>query len=180
MTISISKADGIATVKLDRADKLNALTHDMYEGIADAFAELSFDDEVRAQAVKVLGDHKSAADTAAFLTALTDPNNRVKFFAAQALGRMGPADTPRSLPAPRATTEPVFRICTRSTATRSVERAMAAIRCRAPIGRPTPAPSRRSASGSPAYRNPRRAATSRAASPSTSRAGAAKLARATA
>ena len=45
---------------------------------------------------------------------------------------------------------------------------------------PTPAPSRRSASGSPGCPRPRRAATSRAASPSTSRAGAARPARATA
>ena len=48
MTITITKQDGIATVKLDRADKLNALTAEMYEGLADAFAELTFDDEVRA------------------------------------------------------------------------------------------------------------------------------------
>ena len=51
---------------------------------------------------------------------------------------------------------------------------------RAPTRPPTPAPSRRSATGSPACRRPRRAATSRAASRSTSRAGAARPARATA
>jgi hypothetical protein len=45
---------------------------------------------------------------------------------------------------------------------------------------PTPAPSRRSATGLPACRKPRRAATSRAGSRSTSRAGAARPARATA
>ena len=48
MTISVSKANDIATVKLDRADKLNALTGDMYEALADTFAALTFDDEVRA------------------------------------------------------------------------------------------------------------------------------------
>jgi 2-(1,2-epoxy-1,2-dihydrophenyl)acetyl-CoA isomerase len=48
MTITISKQDGIATVKIDRADKLNALTADMYEALADAFAEFTHDDEVRA------------------------------------------------------------------------------------------------------------------------------------
>jgi 2-(1,2-epoxy-1,2-dihydrophenyl)acetyl-CoA isomerase len=48
MTISVSKANGVATVKLDRADKLNALTGDMYEALADTFAALTFDDEVRA------------------------------------------------------------------------------------------------------------------------------------
>jgi len=48
MTITITKQDGIATVKLDRADKLNALTGEMYEALADAFAELTHDDAVRA------------------------------------------------------------------------------------------------------------------------------------
>ena len=48
MTITVTKQDGVATVKLDRADKLNALTGEMYEGLADAFAQLTFDDEVRA------------------------------------------------------------------------------------------------------------------------------------
>jgi excinuclease ABC subunit A len=51
---------------------------------------------------------------------------------------------------------------------------------RGPTPRPTPAPSRRSATGSPACRRPRRAATSPGGSASTSRAGAARPARATA
>ncbi len=51
---------------------------------------------------------------------------------------------------------------------------------RAPTRRPTPAPSRRSANGSPACRKPSSAATRPGASRSTSRAGAAKPARATA
>lgn len=48
MTISVSRENGVATVKLDRGDKLNALTADMYEALADTFAELTFDDAVRA------------------------------------------------------------------------------------------------------------------------------------
>ncbi len=48
MTITITKQNGIATVKLDRADKLNALSSDMYESLADAFAGFTLDDEVRA------------------------------------------------------------------------------------------------------------------------------------
>lgn len=48
MTITITKQNGIATVKLDRADKLNALTGEMYEGLADAFGEFTHDDDVRA------------------------------------------------------------------------------------------------------------------------------------
>ena len=49
MSITVTKQDGVATVKLDRADKLNALTGEMYEGLADAFAQLTFDDEVRSE-----------------------------------------------------------------------------------------------------------------------------------
>ena len=55
------------------------------------------DDEVRAQVVKVLGDHRSAGDTAAFLAALNDPSNRVKFFAAQALGKLRSAEAAPAL-----------------------------------------------------------------------------------
>src|SRR5688572_23775000 len=48
MTIRVEKTGGIATVTLDRPDKLNALSEEMYHGIADRFAELDADDEVRA------------------------------------------------------------------------------------------------------------------------------------
>lgn len=48
MSIEIAKANGIATVTLNRPDKLNALSEEMYHGIADRFAELDADDEVRA------------------------------------------------------------------------------------------------------------------------------------
>ena len=48
MSIRVAKKDGIATVTLDRPDKLNALSEEMYHGIADRFAELDADDEVRA------------------------------------------------------------------------------------------------------------------------------------
>ena len=37
---SYSEADGIATVRLDRPERLNALTFDSYAELADAFAEL--------------------------------------------------------------------------------------------------------------------------------------------
>ncbi len=46
------------------------------------------DAEVRAQAVKVLGDHHVASDAAAFIAALKDESTRVKFFAAQGLAKM--------------------------------------------------------------------------------------------
>ena len=46
------------------------------------------DPEVRAQAIKVLGDHGATDLADAFVAALTDENNRVKFFAAQSLGKL--------------------------------------------------------------------------------------------
>lgn len=47
MTIHVSKQDGIATVTLNRPDKLNALSADMYEAVADQMSALDADDEVR-------------------------------------------------------------------------------------------------------------------------------------
>lgn len=50
--------------------------------------------EVRAQAIKVLGDCRDASQPDAFVAALRDENNRVKFFAAQSLGKIAaPAAT---------------------------------------------------------------------------------------
>ena len=46
------------------------------------------DAEVRAQALKVLGDARSAADADALVGALEDESHRVKFFAAQGLGKL--------------------------------------------------------------------------------------------
>jgi quinoprotein glucose dehydrogenase len=55
-----------------------------------ALRALSSDDdaEVRAQSFKVLGDHRDEAHRAAFVAALEDSSNRVKFFAAQGLGKL--------------------------------------------------------------------------------------------
>lgn len=47
MSIKITHDDGIATVCLDRADKLNALSGEMYQELADAFTALNNDDSVR-------------------------------------------------------------------------------------------------------------------------------------
>ncbi len=61
------------------------------------------DAEVRAQAIKVLGDHRVASDADAFVAALKDESNRVKFFAAQGLGKLQhAAATPALLAALRA------------------------------------------------------------------------------
>lgn len=48
MSIKVSINEGIATVLLDRADKLNALSGEMYHELADAFTTLNTDDTVRA------------------------------------------------------------------------------------------------------------------------------------
>ncbi len=47
MSIVISKEHGIATVTLNRPDKLNALSGEMYHDLADAFSVLGDDDETR-------------------------------------------------------------------------------------------------------------------------------------
>jgi 2-(1,2-epoxy-1,2-dihydrophenyl)acetyl-CoA isomerase len=47
MSIKVTLNDGIATVLLDRADKLNALSGEMYHELADAFRRLNEDDAVR-------------------------------------------------------------------------------------------------------------------------------------
>ncbi len=48
MSIQVSINEGIATVLLDRADKLNALSGAMYHELADIFSELNTDDTARA------------------------------------------------------------------------------------------------------------------------------------
>jgi len=47
MSVKVSKDSGVATVLLDRPDKLNALSAEMYHDLAHHFAELNADDEVR-------------------------------------------------------------------------------------------------------------------------------------
>ncbi len=48
MSIKVSINEGIATVMLDRADKLNALSGEMYHELADIFTALNTDDTARA------------------------------------------------------------------------------------------------------------------------------------
>ncbi len=47
MIIEITKQDGVATVTLNRPDKLNAMSGEMYHELADAFTALGADDEAR-------------------------------------------------------------------------------------------------------------------------------------
>lgn len=48
MSVRVTRENGVATVTLDRPDKLNALSEEMYRGIADRFSALDADDGVRA------------------------------------------------------------------------------------------------------------------------------------
>jgi len=48
MSIQVTRQDGIATVTLNRPDKLNALSEEMYQQIGVQFAAFEVDDEVRA------------------------------------------------------------------------------------------------------------------------------------
>lgn len=48
MSVRLTRKDGVATVLLDRPDKLNALSAEMYHDLARHCAELGADDEVRA------------------------------------------------------------------------------------------------------------------------------------
>lgn len=60
------------------------------------------DSEVRAQAIKVLGEHGQTDQADAFIAALKDPSNRVKFQAAIGLGKLAavqPALASRTVPA---------------------------------------------------------------------------------
>jgi len=56
VTISLEKADGVATIRIDRPEKLNALTLAMYDELAEAFAEVRDDDTVAAAVLTGRGD----------------------------------------------------------------------------------------------------------------------------
>jgi 2-(1,2-epoxy-1,2-dihydrophenyl)acetyl-CoA isomerase len=47
MNVIVTKDNGVATVTLNRPDKLNALSGEMYHELADAFTALGADDEAR-------------------------------------------------------------------------------------------------------------------------------------
>lgn len=47
MTVVVTRDNGVATVTLNRPDKLNALSAEMYHELADTFAALGADDAVR-------------------------------------------------------------------------------------------------------------------------------------
>ncbi len=54
-TIQFERADGVATITLDRPDRLNALTFEVYEELRDTFVALSDVSEVRAVVITGAG-----------------------------------------------------------------------------------------------------------------------------
>lgn len=58
---------------------------------------LDADDEVRAQAAKLLGDHRASGSSRSLVTALNDRSPRVRYFAAQSLGKLGQASAAEPL-----------------------------------------------------------------------------------
>jgi 2-(1,2-epoxy-1,2-dihydrophenyl)acetyl-CoA isomerase len=55
MSVDMTIEGAVATVVLNRPDKLNALTVDMRQSLCDCFAQLRFDDKVRAVIVTGAG-----------------------------------------------------------------------------------------------------------------------------
>jgi enoyl-CoA hydratase len=72
--VKIERQEGIATVTLDRPDKLNALNKAMWSGVGDAFAELSSDASVRCVVLRGAGDKafSPGADIGEFGTERSD------------------------------------------------------------------------------------------------------------
>ncbi len=71
-------ADGVATVTLDRPEKLNALTFDAYADLRDLLTELPHRDDVRA--VVITGEGRgfcSGGDVTEIIGALRDADHRV-------------------------------------------------------------------------------------------------------
>ena len=56
MAIDLIRDGQVATIRIDRPDKLNALTLAMYDDLGRAFHEVNADDEVRAVVLTGAGD----------------------------------------------------------------------------------------------------------------------------
>ena len=55
MNVKLETANRVATITLDRAEKMNALSEEMYVELARMFAELQADDSVRAVVITGAG-----------------------------------------------------------------------------------------------------------------------------
>ncbi|MCX7354321.1 MAG: enoyl-CoA hydratase-related protein [Alphaproteobacteria bacterium] len=72
--VQVGRADGVATVTLNRPDKLNALNKVMWQGVGVAFRELSRDEAVRCVVLTAAGGNafSPGADIAEFGTERAD------------------------------------------------------------------------------------------------------------
>ncbi|HUR60329.1 MAG TPA: HEAT repeat domain-containing protein, partial [Opitutaceae bacterium] len=97
---SVARGNGNAFARRHAIWGLGQLANKQPEALAPVRSVLADgDSEVRAQALKTLGDHRSQADATAMIAALEDTDNRVKFFAAQSLGKLEPTATRAELAA---------------------------------------------------------------------------------
>jgi enoyl-CoA hydratase/carnithine racemase len=72
--VQVSRADGVATVTLNRPDKLNALNKAMWQGVEAAFRDLARDEAVRCVVLTSAGGKafSPGADIAEFGTERAD------------------------------------------------------------------------------------------------------------
>ncbi len=79
--IRVARDGAIATVTLNRADKLNAMTRPMWQGLGDAIRELSADDAVRCIVVRGAGEKAFSPgnDIAEFATERSNKRQAIEY-----------------------------------------------------------------------------------------------------
>lgn len=79
--IRVARDGAIATVVLNRADKLNAMTRPMWQGLGDAIRELSADDAVRCIVVRGAGEKAFSPgnDIAEFATERSNKRQAIEY-----------------------------------------------------------------------------------------------------
>src|SRR3972149_3092816 len=103
MNVAVTRENGVATVTLNRPDKLNALSTEMYHELADTFTALGADDEARS--VIVIGASETGYLMMAFKKIGLPPDGGAVFLLAQHLGIARAKElvyTARKLPAAEA------------------------------------------------------------------------------
>ncbi len=61
--IKLTKADGIAEILIDRPEKLNAITPEMFKGLRDARRDINDDNDIRVAIIHGAGDRAFSAGT---------------------------------------------------------------------------------------------------------------------
>ncbi len=83
--INIHRADGILTLVMNRPEKKNALTNEMYGALADALEGAEHDSEIRVVMIRGEGDMFTAGnDLSEFAAGSSGPRHVVRFIAALA------------------------------------------------------------------------------------------------